>query len=110
MFQVPRDMVDVPVPANARIALGLRVRRQDQQLVHGQNRNRTDLWPGKTASARGFNSLKALLGELYGLDIRYYVKVNFQGFREVVNAMGGVQINVQMPVVREPVPDGRRQR
>ena len=46
-----------------------------------QNRNRTDLWPGKTANARGFNALKAILGELYGLDIRYYVKVDFQGFR-----------------------------
>ena len=79
-------------------------RRQDQQLVHGQNRGRTDLWPGKTASARGFNALKALLGELYGLDIRYYVKVNFQGFRKVVNTIGGVQINVQIPVYESQYP------
>ena len=34
MFQVPRDMVDVPVPANARSRLGHHVQRQDQQLVH----------------------------------------------------------------------------
>ncbi len=79
MFQVPRDTVDVPVPANARGVWG---------SVYGgkinswftQNRNRTDLWPGKTAQARGFAALKAILGELYGLDIRYYVMVNFDGF------------------------------
>ena len=71
---------------------------------YAANRNRTDLWPGKTARARGFNALKALLGELYGLDIRYYVMVNFQGFRKVVNAMGGVHINVQIPVAESDYP------
>jgi len=73
---------------------------------YNQNRNRTDLWPGKSAQTRGFNSLKAILGKLYGLDIRYYVKVDFQGFKDVVNTLGGVQINVQMPVYESQYPDG----
>ena len=103
MFQVPRDMVDVPVPSNARSVWGS-VYRGKINSWYTANRNRTDLWPGKTASARGFNSLKALLGELYGLDIRYYALVNFQGFRKVVNAMGGVNINVQIPVAESQYP------
>jgi LCP family protein required for cell wall assembly len=103
MFQVPRDMVDVPVPANARSVWG-RVYRGKINSWYTANRNRSDLWPGKSASARGFNSLKALLGELYGLDIRYYALVNFTGFRKVVNAMGGVQINVQIPVAESQYP------
>ncbi len=108
MFQVPRDMVDVPVPANARSVWGS-VYRGKINSWFTANRGRTDLWPGKTGSARGFNSLKALLGELYGLDIRYYALVNFQGFRQVVNAMGGVQINVQIPVAESqfPTSEGR---
>jgi LCP family protein required for cell wall assembly len=103
MFQVPRDTADVPVPANARSVWGS-VYRGKINSWFAQNRNRTDLWPGDTARARGFNALKALLGELYGLDIRYYVMANFQGFRDAVNTLGGVQVNVQIPVAESEYP------
>jgi LCP family protein required for cell wall assembly len=106
MFQVPRDMVDVPVPDNARSVWPSSVFDRKINQWYNFNRNRTDLWPGKTAQARGFNSLKALLGNLYGLDIRYYVKVDFGGFRDVVNTLGGVQVNVQMPVYESEYPAG----
>ena len=105
MFQVPRDTVDVPVPANARSLWGS-VYRGKINSWYNQNRGRTDLWPGKNSTTRGFNALKALLGELYGLDIRYYVKVDFGGFRDAVNTLGGVQINVQMPVYESLYPSG----
>lgn len=103
MLQVPRDMVDVPVPANARSVWGS-VYRGKINSWFAQNRNRTDLWQGKTAQARGFASLKAILGELYGLDIRYYVMVNFDGFVKVVDTLGGVQVNVQIPVAESTYP------
>ncbi len=105
MFQIPRDMADVPVPANARSLWGSAYGGKINSWFT-QNRNRTDLWPGKTANARGFASLKAILGELYGLDIRYYVKVDFSGFRKVVDTLGGVQVNVQMPVYESMYPAG----
>jgi LCP family protein required for cell wall assembly len=105
MFQVPRDMVDIPVPANARSLWGS-VYGGKINSWYNQNRNRTDLWPGRTDTARGFNALKAILGELYDLDIRYYVRVDFQGFRDAVNTIGGVQINVQMPVYESLYPTG----
>ncbi|MCJ7712714.1 MAG: LCP family protein, partial [Chloroflexi bacterium] len=105
MLQVPRDMVDVPVPANARGLWG-NVYRGKINSWFTQNRNRTDLWPGTTAQARGFASLKAILGELYGLDIRYYVMVNFGGFVDVVDTLGGVLVNVQMPVAESTYPMG----
>ncbi len=105
MFQVPRDMVDVPVPANARSLWGS-VYGGKVNSWYNQNRNRTDLWPGKTSTSRGFNALKSLLGELYGLDIRYYVKVDFGGFRDAVNTLGGLQVNVQMPVYESLYPSG----
>jgi LCP family protein required for cell wall assembly len=105
MFQVPRDMADVPVPDNARSLWGS-VYGGKINSWYNQNRGREDLWPGKTAQARGFAALKAILGELYGLDIRYYVKVDFGGFRDVVNTVGGLQINVQMPVYESTYPTG----
>ncbi len=105
MFQVPRDMVDVPVPDNARSLWGS-VYGGKINSWYNQNRNREDLWPGKTDQTRGFNSLKAILGKLYGLDIRYHVKVDFGGFRDVVNTLGGVQVNVQIPVYESQYPAG----
>ena len=44
------------------------------------------------------------MGTLYGLDIRYFVEVNFDGFVRVVDALGGVTINVQIPVVDDRYP------
>ena len=111
MFQVPRDTVDVPVPANARSVWGS-VYAGKINSWYTQNRNRSDLWPGGTAASRGFTALKSILGELYGLNIQYYVMVNFQGFSKVVDTLGGVQINVQIPVTESQYPiaqgyDGR---
>ena len=105
MFQVPRDMVDVPVPKNAQSVWGS-VYRGKINSWFSQNRKRADLWPGKSDNARGFAALKALLGELYGLDIRYYGLVNFNGFKKVVDALGGVQVNVQIPVAESTYPIG----
>jgi polyisoprenyl-teichoic acid--peptidoglycan teichoic acid transferase len=109
MFQLPRDTVDVPVPAGpARSVWG----REYSGKINGwymQNRKRSDLWRGGDDRTRGYNALKAVLGELYGLDIRWYVEVNFTGFREVVNTLGGVNVNVQIPVSddRFPSSNGR---
>ncbi|HEY4188985.1 MAG TPA: LCP family protein, partial [Candidatus Limnocylindrales bacterium] len=103
MFQVPRDTVDVPVPANARPVWGS-VYRGKINSWFAQNRVRPDLWAGANAQTRGFNALKSLLGGLYGLDIRYYVMANFQGFRDAVNTLGGVQVNVQIPVAESDYP------
>lgn len=111
MFQVPRDMVDVPVPANARNVFGS-VYRGKINAWYNANRGRTDLWAGSSGNTRGMNALKALLGELYGLKINYYALVGFDGFKKVVNALGGVQINVQIPVAESqyPQPDGALRR
>ncbi len=105
MFQIPRDTVDVPVPANARTFWGSTYSGKINAW-YAENRNRTNLWAGKSTGARGFAALKAILGELYGIDIPYYVEVNFSGFRHAVDTLGGVQINVQIPVAESDYPVG----
>ncbi len=111
LFSLPRDTVDVPVPAGPARALWGTVYRSKINSWFVNNRHRADLWPG-TDRTRGYNALKAILGELYGLDIRWYVEVNFDGFTRLVDALGGVTINVQLPVVddRYPGPDRRLRR
>jgi LCP family protein required for cell wall assembly len=108
MFSLPRDMVDIPLPPGpARSVMGTTYPSKINSLFV-RVRNRADLFPG-TSRTRGYNALKAVLGNLYGLDVKYFVEVNFNGFIKVVNALGGVTINVQSPLIDEdyPGPHGR---
>jgi polyisoprenyl-teichoic acid--peptidoglycan teichoic acid transferase len=111
MFSLPRDTVDVPVPPGDAQRVWGRNYRAKINAWFVENRRRRDLWPGNDRQ-RGYNALKAIMGELYDLKIRYFVEVNFEGFRKVVDSVGGVTINVQVPVVDDQFPGttGRVQR
>jgi LCP family protein required for cell wall assembly len=111
MFQLPRDTVDVPVPPGAPRSVFGSVYGQKINSFFVAARNSSRAFPG-TRETRGYTGLKSILGNLYGLDIKYYVEVNFDGFRKVVDALGGVTVNVQVPVLDDnfPSPGGRRVR
>ena len=103
MFSLPRDTVDIPIPAGPARQVWGRTYSGKINSFFANNRNRSDLWPGNDRT-RGYNALKSVLGELYDLDIKYFVEVNFQGFKQVVDAVGGVTINVQIPVSDDRFP------
>lgn len=108
MFQLPRDTVDVPLPPGpAQAVFGSTYAGKINSLWTAA-RSRPDLFPGND-NQRGPNALKATLGELFGLDIRWYVAVNFEGFKQIVDTLGGVTVNVQNPVMDDHYPgdDGR---
>ena len=111
MFSLPRDTVDVPVPPGPAQRVWGRDYGQKINSFFANNRRRSDLWPGNDRT-RGYNALKSILGELYDLKIRYFVEVNFDGFKKVVDAVGGVTVNVQVPVSDDEFPGttGRAQR
>ena len=108
MFTLPRDTVDVPIPPGpARNYYGPTYPGKINAYwaaVH----NRTDFYPAipGVKDGPGYNGLKAILGNLYGLDIQYFVEVNFTGFKSVVDDLGGVTINVQIPVLDDHYPAG----
>ena len=111
MFSLPRDTQYVPIPPGPARNVWGRTYGNKINSFFVNNRNRSDLWPGNDRT-RGYNALKAVLGELYDLDIKYFVEVNFNGFKKVVDAVGGVTINVQVPIVDDAFPGstGRAQR
>jgi LCP family protein required for cell wall assembly len=112
MFSLPRDTVNVPLPPGPlRNAYSHGVYPKKINALFTSVRNRPDLVAG-TDRTRGYNALKETLGNLYGLDIKYFVEVNFDGFKQIVDTMGGVTINVQMPVSddRFPSVDGSLRR
>src|SRR5215203_1299439 len=103
MFSLPRDTVNVPVPSGPARNVWGRDYANKINSFFVNNRKRSDLWPGNDRT-RGYNALKSVMSELYGLDVRYFVEVNFEGVKKVVDAMGGVTVNVQMPVVDDRYP------
>jgi LCP family protein required for cell wall assembly len=103
MFSLPRDSTNIPLPRGPLANAYGGVYPNKINSLFTATRNRGDLVPG-TSRTRGYNALKSVLGNLYGLDIKYFVEVNFTGFKRVVDAVGGVTINVQVPVLDENYP------
>jgi LCP family protein required for cell wall assembly len=62
------------------------------------------LTPGYRAGRRGPQLLKEVIGYLVGLKIHYYVLVNLAGFKDIVNAIGGVRVHVEkrLPIGGDP--------
>lgn len=112
MVSLPRDTVGVPLPRSwaAYSAYGGAYGCPTCKIntLYTVARSRPDLFPGSN-SQRGYIALKGALGALYGLDIKYYVAVDLSGFRDVINTLGGVVVDVQLPVYdsRYPANEGR---
>jgi LCP family protein required for cell wall assembly len=105
MFSLPRDTVDVPVPPGPARRVYGNVYRGKINSFWSSVRKRDDLFPGDPKrNLPGYNGLKAILGNLYNIPIKYFVEVNFDGFKQIVDTMGGVTINVQMPVSDDRFP------
>jgi len=103
MFSLPRDSTNIPLPPGPLANAYGGVYDRKINSLFTATRGRGDLVPG-TSKTRGYNALKMVLGNLYKLDIKYFVEVNFTGFKRVVDAMGGVTINVQVPVLDDNYP------
>lgn len=47
----------------------------------------------------GMEDMRTIVGEITGLDIPYAITLNFQGFKDLVNAVGGVTVHLDAPFV-----------
>jgi LCP family protein required for cell wall assembly len=107
MFSLPRDMVDVPIPAGpARNVFGSTYQGKINSWWAAVHKHPSwyPPFPGARLDGPGYNGLKAILGNLYGLDINYFVEVDFKGFEQIVDALGGVTVNVEVPVIDDYFP------
>ena len=109
MFSVPRDFEQIPLPPSWPAAAyygGVYPNKVNSIWTAAQGA--PSLFPGTDAN-RGVTALKGAIGYMLGIDIPYYVEVNFSGFRQVVDTLGGVTIDVQLPVTDfdYPTDDGR---
>jgi LCP family protein required for cell wall assembly len=85
LLSFPRDLVDVPLPGG-----GVFSGKVNSLLAYA--RRNPAAFPG--SSGDGHDVLMAAFGEMTGLQIDYYAQVNLGGFVAVVNALGGIEVNV----------------
>ncbi len=107
LISLPRDTQDIPLPSDwpAARAYAGGVYPSKINTLYTAAEHAPSLFPvGTNASTRGFDALKGALGNLYGIKISYYVAVDLVGFRDVVNTLGGVMVDVQIPVYDPKYP------
>ena len=93
MFSIPRDLyVNIPGFGPGRI-------NQSFQMGDRAFRDDPDSLPGG-----GPTLAMSTISATFGIPIHYYAQVNFQGFEEVVDAMGGLTIDVPRALVDNEYP------
>jgi LCP family protein required for cell wall assembly len=86
MLSIPRDMVDVPLPD------GRKFRGKINGLA-AYARHNPRQFPGYNGS--GSDVLMDALGALLKIEVDYYATVNLGGFVNVIDTLGGVDVNVE---------------
>jgi polyisoprenyl-teichoic acid--peptidoglycan teichoic acid transferase len=56
----------------------------------------------------GADILKLSVGEAIGLKLDYYVQINLAGFTQLVNALGGITVNINYPIPVGGSDDAKR--
>lgn len=93
MASVPRDLVNVPLGTGDVFGPKL------NSLMSYADRHPDEFPKG------GVRTLEDAIGTLLGIDIQYYARVDFAGFVAMVDAVGGVDVDVKKRV-RAPRYDG----
>ena len=101
LFSVPRNMGGVPLPPLAARAAGARF-PGILNALHRFGTAHPTLFPG--GKDPGATALKQTLGQLTGLPIDYYVMVDFRGFHGLVDALGGVTLDIPHAVLDRVSP------
>ncbi len=101
MFSLPRNFVRVPLPPGHGIwDCNCFPKLLNDLYIEGAQR--PDAFPGPGAPE--VNAVKGGIGELLGIPIHYYVLVTLDSFVGIVDALGGVEMDVPFRIVDEIYP------
>jgi LCP family protein required for cell wall assembly len=100
MFSLPRNLQELPFPEDSALADaypdGFWAGSESESLLNAVYRNGPAAHPdilGPTDNP-GADFLKLGVGAALGLTIDYYVLVNLDGFSALIDALGGITVNV----------------
>ena len=109
-FSLPRNLENLPFPEDSPLhdvyPDGFDAGAESESLLNAVYRNGPRDHPdilGPTDNP-GADFLKLGVGEALGLTIDYYVLVNLDGFSQLIDALGGITVNVNyyVPIGGEP--------
>jgi LCP family protein required for cell wall assembly len=110
LFSLPRNLENLPFPEDSPLGEvypdGFWYETESESLLNAVYRNGPAAYPdilGPTDDP-GADFLKLGVGEALGLTIDYYVLVNLDGFSRLVDALGGITVNVNywVPIGGDP--------
>jgi LCP family protein required for cell wall assembly len=107
LFSLPRNLEDAPFPPGSALAaaypngftgpgdVGNWLLNAVYRMVPAEH-------PGMLGHTdnEGADALKMSISTILGLKVDYYVLINLQGFVQLVNALGGITVNINQP---EPI-------
>lgn len=106
LFGIPRNMINVPLPPESAAAFkgGRYPFLLNSLYVYATQHEK--LFPG--GDARGFRAVTGAIQELVGVPLDGAIVVNLNGFVDLVNAVGGLWLDVPSTLydARYPLPDG----
>lgn len=82
MTSIPRDLyIKDPTIGNSRI---------NEVYYNAKNYYKS--------SSEGLKNMKSKIESIMGIPVHYFLKVDFDGFKELVDALGGIDINVEQSI------------
>lgn len=87
-FSLPRDLyIKIPGYGNTKLNAAYKI--------------------GNSQEGAGGNTVSQITGDIAGLDIPYFIRVDFRGFEQLINELGGVTVEVEKDLYDEeyPTPD-----
>jgi LCP family protein required for cell wall assembly len=94
MFSLPRNLRQARFPAGTAMQTQFPAGFDDMlNAVYTYGTEHADLFPG--APDPGAEATKEAVAGTLGIPVHYYVLVNLAGFRKLVDALGGVRIDVE---------------
>jgi len=105
LFSLPRNLENAPFPAGSELAKlypnGFNGEGDEGNwLLNAIYRIVPELHPGILGATdnEGADALKMSISTILGIPVNYYVLINLQGFTQLVDALGGITVNINQIV------------
>ncbi|MFY0545745.1 LCP family protein [Brevibacillus sp. H7] len=98
-------MVSLPRDTRIKIPGYSGYRKINEVYADGEAERRRAERNGQVPTENGVTLTKKTLKELLGIPIEHYVEVDFEGFKAVIDELGGVEVNVDRKLVYDDPTD-----
>lgn len=119
LISLPRKLMFMPFPEDSPLhekypdgfgKEGVSLQDRLEWMLDAMYQNIPDKYPGILGPSdnEGADILKVSVGEAVGLEIDYYAQINLKGFTSIVDALGGITVNINYPIPVGGSDDAKR--